>query len=140
MPLIPAYSISKAAAWRLRDYDNDPRAASVRLHEIKLENGLGVSDNVTFDMPWQRVRIQRRLSRLAETRRTIVNLPRTCYAIVRYDGNLVAVANGNAALFVKIVKVMFSADDAFREVERHNSLRRNEATRYFVSSTHVNDG
>jgi hypothetical protein len=48
--------------------------------------------------------------------------------------SLVDAADGNAELFVKVVKVMFSEDDAFREAERLNRLQQNEATRYFDRS------
>ncbi len=64
---------------------------------------------------------------------------RTGYAIVRYDGSLASSAEGRAELLIKVVKVIFDEDEAFREVERLNSLRRTTATHYFVSATRIHD-
>jgi hypothetical protein len=58
---------------------------------------------------------------------------------VRYDGDLAKPGNRSAEIFVKVVKVFFTEDDAFQEVERLNSLRRTGETEYFVSGTHVHD-
>jgi hypothetical protein len=62
---------------------------------------------------------------------------RTGYAIVRYDGDLVEAARGKPELFLRVVKVFLEEEEAFREAERLNSIRRTAETRYFVSATHV---